>query len=206
MAHRLTNFLTSKFPDLIRTIRLMEPQHPYLYHVRLSKSPNYQKTDAYQVGLLCGEACFLTRFLLDIEGFTSEVWKNHQGYGDYYTDHCFIWLPEMELMVDPTYKQFFSDPRLSDETCPYHHYIYKTLPPIFVGTRREMDDLIQKATTLNEKHYQTSNLQDIWKYWRFNQNITGKFNLSNCLQDPNYFREKPGYYLKAVKSLKPDLA
>ena len=129
MSQNIRKLLFRNFPTLGQGMKIMETHHPYLYHSFLSKSPKYQQTDTYQGGLLCGEACFLTRFLLDINGFTSEVWKNHQGYGKYYSDHCFIWLPEEELIVDLTYKQFFQDDRVSDASCPYHHYIYQSLPP-----------------------------------------------------------------------------
>ncbi len=205
MIHRVKQILNYNYGAIVESIKLMETQHPLLYQPAMKKVYGETKY-AFQGGLLCGEACYITKYLLEHQGFQVQVWKNKQGYGDYYSDHCFLWLEQEGLIVDPTYKQFLDDDREKSPTSQYHQLIYKTLPPFFIGTKDELDSTINVLNCLNEQLYGTSCLKDISRNWRFSYNISDKFDLLKCVTNRDYLMTKPDYYHQVVKLLKTDNA
>ena len=54
--------------------------------------------------LLCGESCFILKYLLEKNGYDVKVYRNYEHYGELLTDHVFIKVGEN--IIDPTYRQF----------------------------------------------------------------------------------------------------
>ena len=123
---------------------------------------------------------------------------NRQGYGDYYKDHCFLWV-DNSIIVDPTIKQFLQDERVANDNCQYNDFIQKKIPPFYIGSQDELLFLLTQTSELNRMVFSTSEMDDNWKWWRFEKNISQRFNLDRCVNDSEFLKTKPKYYHELVE-------
>jgi hypothetical protein len=97
------------------------------------------------------------------------------------------------VIIDPTYRQvLWSRWCPTKEGSPYGEYLYNKLPPVFVGTRRELRDVLQDLANLERRlSGKTSIIPDIWlqRWWSFNTLPPFAFDLDHLLS-PEKFRFK----------------
>ena len=199
--HNLRQLLNYNYCTIIDGIKIMEKRHKYLYNSVLRQKYGESKY-SYQGKLLCGEACFVTKYILERRGYQVSVWSNGYGYGKYYMDHCFLYIKDLNVIIDPTYRQLLNEDREMSPNSQYNMVLYKKMPPFFIGTPLDLDDNLNVLNYLNEKLYGTSSINDISKFWKFTNNITSKFDLNNCVNDKKYLDSKPDYYRDMVDLVK----
>jgi len=107
-----------------------------------------------------------------------QMFKYQFGYGKYIEDHVF--LKSGELIIDPTYRQFFTDnrnglsvsERKNSGLSEYNNFLY-TLPPFFVGTRGDLVDLYHQLKKMNYIEFGYSTISnDLLENWREDYCIT----------------------------------
>lgn len=131
------------------------------------------------------------------------------GYGEYVEDHiCILTYNASKLVIiDPTYKQFL-DSTYCDGTSYYSSYLYKVLPPFFVGTKDELekiiDDLIKLEIKIFNKH--SINKDDVMNWWMFRNNSSHKFDLYERVydksKDPDELNKAINGFGKMIKYLR----
>ena len=199
MTSKITKILNRNFKNIVQSIKILEPQHNKLFN-KLVKNKVGENKNSFVAELLCGETCYISKYLLEREGYQVKVWKNSMGYGRYYKYHCFMIIDD-SIIVDPTYRQFAQDSRISNVDCEYSNYIHFNLPPFFIGTTSELTSQLNQIQRLNKSIYGSTELYDIHNFWRFQQDISNKFDLSLCINDPDYLQAKYYFYRKNVKNI-----
>ena len=168
---------------------------------------------------LCGEAIYACKYIIENHGIGNElqikVWRNTYGSGRRANDHCFLTIspketddPTQTLIIDPTAKQFWkkdSSLNSADSADMYTIYLQCLLPPFFVGTEEDLKTTICNLRNVYDTppHHLKSDETPCFetRYWNPTEDITHKFDLSKCLSDYNYFKEKPYEYQVMVKKL-----
>lgn len=196
---KITKLVNSNYDTILKGIKILEPNHTKIFN-SLVKERDGETLNAYTGNLVCGEACFIGKYLLENEGFKVAVWKNSYGLGKNFHDHCFL-LVDKQYVVDLTAKQFWQDERTDNNNCPYHQYIQYQLPPFFITSREELDKQLDKIIYKNETVYGKTYFHDIFKYWKFQEDVSGKFDLMECVKNNKHLTTKPLYYLELINLL-----
>ena len=70
---QIGKILYQNYKNIIDGIKVLENRHPYLYNKYINCNDPYNR-ERYVGGLLCGEACAISKFLLEKDGHNVEVW------------------------------------------------------------------------------------------------------------------------------------
>lgn len=197
MTGKITRLMYGQYKKIVEGLKVLEPDHPKLFN-KFIRRDIYEDKFAYIGGMLCGEACFISKYLLEKEGYKVEVWRNSQGYGDYLQDHCFLWV-DNSIIVDPTIKQFWQDDRVVSYDCQYNTNIQYNFPPFYIGSHEDLLVQLDQISNINKDVFGSTDMDKNWKWWRFYQNISHKFDLKRCIEDPEYLKTKPSYYQNVVE-------
>jgi len=134
---------------------------------RLETIPKGKET--YCGRLKCGITTFVLGHLLK-ESMTIGMYKSKFGYGKYVEDHVFLKCGD--LIIDPTYRQFFTDNRSVSSTSTnsgrseYNDYLY-SLPPFFVGTRDQLQELSHQLEAMHSHEFDYNPFsKDRLDHWR----------------------------------------
>ena len=178
----LSKTLNRNFKNLLNQATQIHPNFSYHNKLRLQFYPESKNT--YDGSFCCGLMWYLTYNFLNIQiknnnfkKLKLEVWKTTYGYGKYIEDHVHIRLNN--IIIDPTYKQFFKDNR-SNGNCPYYHYLYSDLEPFFVGTKKDLNNLSNLIENINIQTYGNLNIdiKERNNMWKKEENITNKIILT----------------------------
>ena len=140
----------------------------------------------------CGVTCFILGNLLKQDGFDVKMYLYEEGYGKYKEDHVF--LKYNNLIIDPTYRQFFTN-NINNGISNYNNYIYNILPPFFIGTQNELKSIY--FYLIKNFPYETnfifSNKHELFKYWIEKKDITFKLHdYFNIIENKEYLINKIG--------------
>lgn len=168
----LTQFVNSNFDKVIKLSCLINNyKNDNLFHNYYRLKYGFKKgEDTYNGSYHCGVTSFVLGNLLKKEGFDIRMYLYQFGYGKYKEDHVF--LKYNDLLIDTTYKQFFTSNKnncISD----YHNYLYCYLPPFFVGDREKLKKLFLdlELKSINNFNYQTFD-NTILQNWKEQKDIT----------------------------------
>jgi len=184
----------------------------------LSEDPNYRmpeidrkKTEIYRHGL-CGEACDAVKSSLEDNGVSTESIHKIQPN----PEHFYLADNKSDLIIDPTYKQFFyrllidtNTGGLKENVTRLQVSIIDEMPPIFIGS---LIELKLKISETLEKIGKKSEMNGVLKIWNI---PTGKaeeeygINEDNSnhpweiveLQKQKEFAEQTGQKDKILQSL-----
>ena len=110
----------------------------------------------------CGATSFILGLYLRHHEYPVSFHYYQEGYPHNIKDHIYIRVDD--LIIDPTWRQFFST--YTKEKNDYLNYIYNDLSYCFVGTDEELENLYNN---LQEKHYNDFDHyleNDLLKYWK----------------------------------------
>ena len=131
-------------------------------------------TDTYCGYMKCGVACYVLGNILRKQ-FDISMCMYQFGHGRYAEDHVF--LKHQDLIIDPTYRQFFTDSRTGPDflrhskwkysgLSRYNSYLY-SLPPFFVGTVEDLHELHAHLSFLNSQEFaHNCTPEDVMDNWR----------------------------------------
>jgi hypothetical protein len=156
---------------------------------------------------LCAEAVFLGEHLLrsaGVEGF--EVVRNHSRW--YHTehsdDHCYVLFPDDDpaeaIVLDFSFRQFLQCDQTVDEGCEVFQYVQETLPPCYVGTRKDLLAQHRHVRDMRNAIYGAPP----WRerpptHWDLGERITDKFDLHASLTRPGYLDAQPAPHQQFVR-------
>ena len=121
----------------------------------------------------CGLASYILGYYY--KDYDVKMIRSAIGYGKYYEDHCYLQIDD--IIIDPTIRQFLDDYR-DDGNSNYLKYIYDKKDPIFVGTKKELNDHLEYLDYLNKNTFGNSilNLNELKLFWRGNEDYSYKLN------------------------------
>jgi hypothetical protein len=121
---------------------------------------------------MCGEMHYVSKFVFELYGYNVEVFQNQQGYGDYFTDHCFLYINGH--IIDLTYRQVLETEMILDIESPLLNTIHKKYSPFYVGTPKELESLLHKTL----KH-DSNQLSHYLKRFQMDNNHTSRFEMDH---------------------------
>ena len=135
--------------------------------------------------LLCGESCFIMKYLLEKNGCNVKVYRNYTKCSSRIEkDHVFLKVDE--TIIDPTYRQFM--------VCICNREkLFLEKPPIMVSDNIEKDI----GELVDEERY-----NDIKINWTGMEDVSSKFNLGEYVKDDKMLIGKPTYYRQLVNSVR----
>ena len=182
----LKKFINSHFANVIKYSYIgngFKNELVFHNHYRLKKMEKSTKT-------YCGELnCGITNFILGNilkQYIPIKMYLYEFGYGKYKEDHVF--LKYKDIIIDPTYRQFFTDNRKSGLSS-YNKYLYEDLEPFFVGSYDELENIFHKLKIKNKKEFDYTILDDdILNKWENTYDITLKLNDFDKIEKSNYIK------------------
>ena len=164
MLSRIVNYHFNKVIKCATLVDNLKNDKNFHNSLRLKYIPKGQ-------GTYCGELCCgVTTFVLGnlLKGkMPIKMFINKNGYRN---DHVF--LKTGDIIIDPTYRQFFNDDRNS-AISKYNTYLYNNLPPFFVGTKNDLNLLIEDLKFRNSLEFPNNIIDDkVGKNWNEDKEIT----------------------------------
>jgi len=183
----ISKLVNSQFNKVIKFSCLAENlKNDKIFHNKLRLSQINKGKQTY-----CGEmSCGITTFILGNilkQHIPIELHLYEIGYGKYKEDHAF--LKSQDIIIDPTYRQFFNDNR-NDGFSKYNNYLYNNLPPFFVGTEKDLYLMFSKLKELNQNEFNYNIIEnDILNNWYSKHDITYKLNNFDIIYNQNYVKK-----------------
>ena len=179
MINILKKTLTQNFPRFLKTNEKINSSH-YLMYSKRRFDAGLKKINCYDGSFQCG---LMTLIALDHIKYKTNlygiVFVSSFGYGKYLEDHAYIHIPEHDLYIDMTYKQFMRDDRNCGDNIdnPYQDYVYKELPMFHIGSLEDIMLKYEKAEKLNTEVYGSSSLDldHIKNFWSNPYDDTDRF-------------------------------
>ena len=98
----IKQIIRNSYQDIVKyvPIILKEQNSDFLF------IPNSDKNMNTFIGeYSCGGCCYVLNHYLQKNNIHTKMMKKEIGFGEYFQDHCY--LIKDNLIIDPTYKQFF---------------------------------------------------------------------------------------------------
>ncbi len=80
----------------------------------------------------------------------------------YHNDH--VYLAKEGIIIDPTWRQFFTDGRGQGKS-DYDEMLYENTNPIFIGSPDQLQSIISKLVRKNKEVFSHSIFDEPFKYW-----------------------------------------
>ena len=132
----LSKFVNSQFVNIIKyscIAKKLKNDLSFHNYYRIQKIKKGPKTYCGQLN--CGITTFILGNILK-KYIPIKMYLYEFSYGKYKEDHVF--LKYNDIIIDPTYRQFFTDNRNSGLSL-YNNYLYEDIPPFFVGSYRDLE-------------------------------------------------------------------
>ena len=168
----------------VKCYKIINALVPHLIHEKnnlslhnkvASKDGKYLSPNSFVGTMACGATCWVLHYMLKDKNIETKLIKKSIGSGDYYQDHCFL-LYNNEIIIDPTYKQFFVE-NVREENS-YTNKLFNDYPFVFVG---DISTFKNHYNVLNEEHKKTykknleTEVSDFWiGYKDFSNNLKSK--------------------------------
>lgn len=182
----LKNFINSYFEIVIKYSCIgnnLKNDLLFHNHHRLKKIPKSYKT--YDGNFNCGITCFILGNILK-KDMPIKMYLYETGYGKYKEDHVF--LKYNNIIIDPTYRQFFIDNR-KDGISSYNNYLYNDLP-FFVGSQDDLQKMYITLKKKNNKEFKICYLdEDILDNWKEKHDITLRLDDFSKLNEKEFIYE-----------------
>ena len=125
-------------------ILFYEVENTFLHNKSQVEIQGIKSRNTFEGTLACGASCYLMKYFLERYDISTKTMYSKRGYGKYLEDHCF--LVKDDYIIDPTYRQMFSNQSLETDTC-----LFQELPWAFVGKYHELDDICDKFFHIDYK-------------------------------------------------------
>ena len=149
------------FRHITQNVMRMNPHHSLLFDSIQKEKYGYLHPNSWIGSKYCGEASFVTKKLLQNNEYNNiKVVSNDRSR---HSDHCFLMIND--IIIDPTYKQFLLDDRMS-ANCEYRRYLFN-LPPFFIGTTTMLEATLVQLYNKNKETYKIHpfDIDILLKYW-----------------------------------------
>jgi hypothetical protein len=169
----INRFVNSQFKNIIKYSCIINKETNDLAFHNLYRLKHKEKgPETYTGKFQCGVSCFILGNILK-KYIPIKMYLYEFGYGKYKEDHVF--LKSNDLIIDPTYKQFFVDNR-KEGISAYNNYLYEKLPPFFVGTYEDLQNILTILKNKNSDEFMYNILENhyILDNWKETKDITNR--------------------------------
>ena len=146
-----------------------------LHNKIASKNQKCLSSNSFVGTMACGASCWVMHHVLKENNIHTKMMKKSIGSGDYYQDHCFL-LYDDNIIIDPTYKQFFTD--YIDKENEYTELLFNKYPFVFVGNVFDFKIHYKILNDSHKKTYKTDidiNVSDFWEgYYDYSEKLKYK--------------------------------
>lgn len=181
-----------KYYDTINKVvpyLIYEKNNLSLHNKIISKNGENLSPNSFVGTMACGATCWVLHHMLKNDNIETKIMKKTIGSGDYYEDHCFL-LYNNEIIIDPTYKQFFLENVIEEND--YTDLLFKKHPFVFVGDISAFKNHYNVLNIQHKKNYK-KNLEiivsDFWVgYFDFSNQLKSKLQVKQeCSLPDNVF-------------------
>lgn len=182
------------FPKFLACLKIFQNNDPKFMFDKIQYMHWNEHEKSFVGPLLCGESCLILKYLLEQKGFNNiQVFRNSSRTEFGIEDHVFLHIDN--IIIDPTYRQFFHDYRSNNLDCLYRKTIFNQMTPILIHYVDDIDLVLKNLLSINKSCYEESfeDYDEIKKNWRFQEDVTSKFNLNKIINEkrvlhPSYLR------------------
>ena len=192
--NKLRTVLNKSYRLLNRGIPILNSQCPKLHHNKFLLERKEPSKRTFEGSLCCGASCYLLSWFLEKHDIKTSVRYSKHGYGDYLKDH--VYLLYDDIIIDPTYKQFFS-PNISNET-DYLNYLYNDFPFYFLGNYNNLEKMYVELNNKYKKSY-NEELENNLFFWKKSKEINNFCDLKRVENDFEYAKSKGKIYVNLYK-------
>jgi hypothetical protein len=184
---KLTRFVNAHFTNVIKYSCIGNNyKNDLIFHnyYRLKKISKSDKT--YNGEYNCGITSFILGNFLK-KHIPIKMYLYEFGYGKYKEDHVF--LKYKDIIIDPTYRQFFTDNR-KNGVSSYNNYLYEDLLPFFVGSQYDLQKMYITLKEKNKEEFDYCNLdEEILDNWKEKHDITLRLDDFSKLNEKEFIYE-----------------
>lgn len=191
----IKNVAIKSYPFLSKYAHVIAGLHSkkVLYNRHISNNWRDLNEKSFEGRLACGASCYLLHFFLMENGIHTKMMYKSIGYGKYLEDHCYL-LYKDEIIIDPTYRQFFS--QMIDGKSDYSKMLFQKLPFVFVGN---MHNFYSQYSIMNIQHKKSFNCNlgvSVSDFWEDSKESKEKMDADRVLKNQNYAKKKGKSFLE----------
>lgn len=190
MIYRIINLVnTSKcYNYLNSTVPILFERNDNFHHNKKRLEHFKPSVKTFEGSMCCGGTSYLLNYYLNQYDVETKLVKSTFGYGKYLEDHCFL-LYDDKIIIDPTYKQFFTSGYEGKGNDPYYNYLYSKLPFIFVGNFEDITDIQNNLRYLYYRNYKKPIDSKLF-FWKVYSDYSYLLDLEKVINDKEYAKDK----------------
>jgi len=192
MLSSIRNILKSNFKLIndLTTILQYQKSSKFLHNLKYTDDINHYSDKTFEGYLNCGAVCYITSYLLSVNGIENKLVKTlvRRDFRDF--DHVFI--VTNDLILDPTYRQLFRNDIVQNHD-KFMHRLYNKRDYFYVGHYNSLYDLIRKYRYNFEAEYGQIPY-NIMSHYENPKDISHKQDLIKVINDSNYAKNKGKCY------------
>ena len=190
------------FPKFLNCLKTFQNEDPKVMFDKIQYKSWEEHERSFVGHLLCGESCFILKYLLEKKGFDNiQVFKNSRRTEYGIDDHVFLHIDN--IIIDPTYRQFFYDYRSNDINCLFRKTIFNQMSPTLINYVDDVDLVLKNLVNVNKYCYGKpfEEYEELKKYWLFQEEITPRYNLNKVMNERYRLKGLPQEYSRLVNYL-----
>ena len=197
----LRKFAFKSYPKFDECMKIFtRAEYKLIHNEFMRKKWGYKRTSF--VGTRnCGSACFIMKYLLEMEGYTVKVIRNSRRTEYGLEDHVF--LETENNIIDPTYRQFMIDNRMRNKMCLYKKHIFWEMQPFLINEKEKIHYQLNNSLKVNQYVYRSpfTTIDNLLENWEYQEDVTQKFNLHDYVNNKDLLKEKPDYYSDLINEI-----
>ena len=206
--NKIKNIINNSFNILNNQLLILQEMKNinFLHNSKRLKF-NKPSEQTYEGYMTCGGACYILHFLLKINNIDTKMIYNSTGYGKYLKDHCIL-LYNDNIIIDPTYRQFFIPNEINiNGNDDYHYKLFEYYDYVFIGNYQMFLDMYDSLNKLHNIKYNSkidNNDYFDFKYWDFKNgiDITNKCDLLEVYNNKKYAISKGKIFIDLHNNLR----
>lgn len=190
MIYRIINLVNSSkcYNYLNSTVPILFERNNNFHHNKKRLEYFNPSIKTFEGLMCCGGTSYLLNYYLNQNDIRTKLVKSSFGYGKYLEDHCFL-LYDDKIIIDPTYKQFFTSGYEGEGNDSYYNYLYSNLPFIFVGNFEDITNIQNNLRFLYFEKYKQSIDSKLF-FWKAYKDFSYKLDLDEVVKDKKYAKDK----------------
>ena len=187
------------FPTFLTCLKTFQEDDPIVLFDRYQYRDWNEHEKSFVGHLVCGESCFIMKYLLEQKGFSDiQVFRNSRRTEYGIEDHVFLNIDN--IIIDPTYRQFFLDYRSINSKCLFRKTIYHSMEPFLINYQYDLELILKNLLKINEFCYNEpfTDYNEIKKYWEFKDEVTPRYQLNKVMNERERLDGLPPEYTRLV--------
>jgi len=195
----MNNIITNSFNIIHKIVPYLfnEINNKFLFNKIISKNYKNLNISSFEGKLSCGACCYVLHYYLKKHNINTKIMKSIVYDDEYKLDHCYL-LYNNSVIIDPTYKQFYSSS--INKIDPFSSHLFFELPFVFIGKHKDLNKLHNDLDSIHKKMLNKSLDIDILNFWKNPTDITHISDLEIVIKDSEYAKNKGKLFLNIHKN------